>query len=193
LRSPTSPRGQEAIGKYTQQQIDAPTTAVAWSVVGQDRAEALAKLAIDEGGFGNYADKVTKIRNRVMGALAYIAGVKTVGVVEELPEKGLTKIAKPVGVVAALIPTTRPDATPPLKTLLQQDTRLGIADVEPFDGRVMSDNAFPTKVYFAGSPLHPANLVSIRVEWLGGVFLSWKSSHQSQICRHKRLYYQEPL
>ncbi|MGH8521544.1 MAG: aldehyde dehydrogenase family protein, partial [Gammaproteobacteria bacterium] len=111
-------QAQEAIERYTQQQVDALTTAVAWSVVRQDRAEALAKLAVDEGGFGNYADKVTKIRNRVMGTLADIAGVKTVGVVEERPEKGLIKIAKPVGVVAALIPTTGPDATPPLKTLL---------------------------------------------------------------------------
>jgi len=111
-------QAQEAIETYTQQQVDALTTAVAWSIVRQDRAEALAKLAVDEGGFGNYADKVTKIRNRVMGTLADIAEVKTVGVVEERPEKGLIKIAKPVGVVAALIPTTGPDATPPLKTLL---------------------------------------------------------------------------
>jgi acyl-CoA reductase-like NAD-dependent aldehyde dehydrogenase len=111
-------QAQQTIERYTQQQVDALTTAVAWSVVRQDRAEALAKLAVDEGGFGNYPDKVTKIRNRVMGTLADIASVKTVGVVEEIPEKGLIKIAKPVGVVAALIPTTGPDATPPLKTLL---------------------------------------------------------------------------
>ena len=111
-------QAQEAIETYTQQQVDALTAAVAWSVVRQDRAEALAKLAVDEGGFGNYADKVTKIRNRIMGTLADIASVKTVGVVEEIPDKGLLKIAKPVGVVAALIPTTGPDATPPLKTLL---------------------------------------------------------------------------
>ena len=111
-------QAQETIERYTQQQVDALTTAVAWSVVRQDRAEALAKLAVDEGGFGNYPDKVTKIRNRVMGTLADIASVKTVGVVEEIPEQGLIKIAKPVGVVAALIPTTGPDATPPLKTLL---------------------------------------------------------------------------
>lgn len=78
----------------------------------------MAKLAVDEGGFGNYPDKVTKIRNRIMGTLADIARVKTVGVVEEIPEQGLIKIAKPIGVVAALIPTTGPDATPPLKTLL---------------------------------------------------------------------------
>ena len=111
-------QAQETIERYTQQQVDALTTAVGWSVVRQDRVEALAKLAVDEGGFGNYPDKVTKIRNRVMGTLADIASVKTAGVVEEIPEQGLIKIAKPVGVVAALIPTTGPDATPPLKTLL---------------------------------------------------------------------------
>jgi sulfoacetaldehyde dehydrogenase len=111
-------QAQEAIETYTQQQVDALTTAVAWSVVRQDRAEALARRAVDEGGFGNYTDKVSKIRNRIMGTLADIASVQTVGIVEALPEKGLVKIAKPVGVVAALIPTTGPDATPPLKTLL---------------------------------------------------------------------------
>ncbi len=111
-------RAQSAIEGYSQSEVDTLTTAVAWSVVRQGRAEALARLAVNEGGFGNYSDKVTKIRNRVMGTLADIATVKTVGVVEELPEKGLIKIAKPVGVVAALIPTTGPDATPPLKTLL---------------------------------------------------------------------------
>jgi len=109
---------QEAIEGYSQEQVDNLTAAVAWSVVRQERAEALARLAVDEGGFGNYSDKVTKIRNRVMGTLADIANVKTVGIIEEIPERGLVKIAKPVGVVAALIPTTGPDATPPLKALL---------------------------------------------------------------------------
>ncbi len=111
-------KAQQVIENYSQQQIDRLTTAVAWSVVRQDRAEKLAKLAVDEGGFGNYDDKLTKIRNRVIGTLADMADVKTVGVIEEIPERGLVKIAKPVGVVAALIPTTGPDATPPLKTLL---------------------------------------------------------------------------
>lgn len=111
-------QAQAQIADYTQAQVDQLTTAIAWAVVRQDRAERLAQLAVDEGGFGNYADKVTKIRNRIMGTLADIATVKTVGVVEDIPEKGLIKIAKPVGVVAALIPTTGPDATPPLKTLL---------------------------------------------------------------------------
>ena len=106
-----------AIADYSQQQVDELVTAIAWAVVRPDNAQALAKLAVDEGGFGNYADKVTKINKRVTGVLHDMAGVRTVGVVEELPELGIVKIAKPVGVVAALIPTTGPDATPPVKTL----------------------------------------------------------------------------
>jgi sulfoacetaldehyde dehydrogenase len=106
-----------AVENYTQEQVDELVTAVAWAVVRKDRAEALARLAVDEGGFGNYQDKVTKIGKRVTGVLADMTGMRTVGVVEELPSAGLVKIAKPVGVVAALIPTTGPDATPPVKTL----------------------------------------------------------------------------
>jgi sulfoacetaldehyde dehydrogenase len=106
-----------AIEDYSQEQVDELVTAVAWAVVRKDHAEALARLAVDEGGFGNYADKVTKIGKRVTGVLADMTGMRTVGVVEELPGAGLVKIAKPVGVVAALIPTTGPDATPPVKAL----------------------------------------------------------------------------
>jgi sulfoacetaldehyde dehydrogenase len=110
-------RAQQAIAGANQERVDELVTAVAWSVVGKDRAEALARLAVDEGGFGNYADKVTKIQRRVLGVLADLQGLRTVGVVEQDRDRGLVKIAKPVGVVAALIPTTGPDATPPVKTL----------------------------------------------------------------------------
>ncbi len=108
---------QAAVAEYSQEQVDELVTAVAWAVARKDRAEALAQLAVDEGGFGNYADKVVKINKRVLGVLADMRSVRTVGVVEEDPGRGLVKIAKPVGVVAALIPTTGPDATPPVKAL----------------------------------------------------------------------------
>jgi sulfoacetaldehyde dehydrogenase len=108
---------QATIANWSQDQVDELVTAVAWSVARKDRAEALAQLAVDEGEFGNYADKVVKINKRVLGVLADMRSVRTVGVVEEDPDRGLVKIAKPVGVVAALIPTTGPDATPPVKTL----------------------------------------------------------------------------
>lgn len=110
-------RAQEAIATYDEDQVDTLLDAVAWAVVRKDRAETLARTAVDEGGFGTYDDKVTKIRKRVMGVLADMRGTRTVGVVEEDPDRGLVKIAKPVGVVAALIPTTGPDATPPVKAL----------------------------------------------------------------------------
>lgn len=108
---------QAAISHYTQEQADALVTAVAWAVVRPATAEDLARTAVDEGGFGTYDDKVTKIRRRVLGVLADMKNVRTVGVVEDEPANGLVKIAKPVGVVAALIPTTGPDANPPVKAL----------------------------------------------------------------------------
>ncbi len=108
---------QAAFADWTQEQVDELVTAVAWSVARKDRAESLAQLAVAEGSFGNYADKVVKINKRVLGVLADMRHVRTVGVVEEDPARGLVKIAKPVGVVAALIPTTGPDATPPVKAM----------------------------------------------------------------------------
>jgi sulfoacetaldehyde dehydrogenase len=108
---------QAAIDGYTQEKVDELVTAVAWSVARKDRAESLARLAVDEGGFGNYADKVVKINKRVLGVLRDMRSVRTVGVIDDDTEHGITTIAKPVGVVAALIPTTGPDATPPVKTL----------------------------------------------------------------------------
>ncbi|WP_197033028.1 aldehyde dehydrogenase family protein [Thiomonas sp. FB-Cd] len=106
---------QEAISQYTQEQVDALVLAVGWNVV--KNKEALARAAVDEGGFGNYESKVMKIRNRVTGTIRDMQGQKTVGVCEEIPERGIVKIAKPVGVIAALIPTTGPDATPPVNAL----------------------------------------------------------------------------
>ncbi len=106
---------QAAIENFTQEDADALATSVGWRVY--KSREALAKLAVEEGGFGNVPDKITKIALRVLGTLADMASIRTCGIVEEDPARGLVKIAKPVGVIAALIPTTGPDATPPVKAL----------------------------------------------------------------------------
>ncbi len=108
-------QAQSQINAYTQEEVDELVTSIAWNVI--KNKEELARMAVDEGGFGNYEDKVTKIYNRVTGTLADMRSIKTVGVVEELPNIGITKIAKPVGVIGALIPATGPDATPPVKAL----------------------------------------------------------------------------
>ena len=108
---------QSEIAEWDADRVHELTTAVAYAVARKDRAEALARLAVDEAGFGNYDDKVTKIERRVLGVLSDLRETPTVGVVEEDPARGLVKIAKPVGVVAGLVPTTGPDATPPVKAL----------------------------------------------------------------------------
>jgi len=115
---------QAAIESYTQEQADGLATSVGWQVY--KSREALAKLAVEEGGFGNVPDKITKIALRVLGTLADMALVKTCGIVEEDAARGLIKIAKPVGVIAALIPTTGPDATPPVKALAALKARNAI-------------------------------------------------------------------
>jgi sulfoacetaldehyde dehydrogenase len=115
---------QAAIEGYTQEEADALATSVGWQVY--KSREALAKLAVEEGGFGNIPDKITKIALRVLGTLADMASVKTCGIIEEDPARGLLKIAKPVGVIAALIPTTGPDATPPVKALAALKARNAI-------------------------------------------------------------------
>ncbi len=115
---------QAAIECYTQEEADALAISVGWQVY--KSREALAKLAVQEGGFGNVPDKITKIGLRVLGTLADMASVKTCGVVEEDTARGLIKIAKSVGVIAALIPTTGPDATPPVKALAAVKARNAI-------------------------------------------------------------------
>lgn len=108
---------QTVVDDWSAERTRELTTAVAYSVARKDRAEELGGLAVDEAGFGNHADKVTKIERRVLGVLTDLRNTTTVGVVSEDPERGITLIAKPVGVVAALVPTTGPDATPPVKAL----------------------------------------------------------------------------
>jgi sulfoacetaldehyde dehydrogenase len=115
---------QAAIEFYTQEEADALAISAGWQVY--KSRELLAKLAVEEGSFGNVPDKITKIALRVLGTLADIASIKTCGVVEEDPARGLTKIAKPVGVIAALIPTTGPDAIPPVKALAALKARNAI-------------------------------------------------------------------
>ncbi len=108
-------QAQSQISAYTQEEVDELVASIAWNVI--KNREELARIAVEEGGFGNYEDKVAKIYNRVTGTLADMQSIKTVGVVEELPDIGIIKIAKPVGVIGALIPATGPDATPPVKAL----------------------------------------------------------------------------
>ncbi|MCM3568047.1 acylating sulfoacetaldehyde dehydrogenase [Neobacillus mesonae] len=97
---------------YSQEQVDEVVQAVAWAIYKPGHAEKLAEIALKDTGLGRYEDKVTKKRRKTLGTLRDLKGEKSVGIINIDEAKGITEIAKPVGVVAAVVPSTNPGATP---------------------------------------------------------------------------------
>ncbi len=102
---------QKQVENWSQEQIDELIAAAGWEVYKMESAIACATLAREETGLGVYEDKLLKHQKKILGTLRDLHGVKSVGVLEEIPEKGLIKIIKPVGVVGALIPVTNPTSS----------------------------------------------------------------------------------
>ena len=102
----------------SQARVDEAVTAIAWAIYKPENARELAELAVEDTGLGNVPDKITKNTRKTFGALRDLLRAKTVGLIEEDPAKGLVKYAKPVGVVAAVCPSTNPAATPANKAML---------------------------------------------------------------------------
>ena len=102
---------QEQIEFWSQERVDEMVAAVGWEVYRKDHAEACARLAADETGMGVYEHKLAKHQKKTLGTLRDLCGLKTVGVIEENQEKGLLKIAKPIGVLGALTPVTNATST----------------------------------------------------------------------------------
>ena len=100
-----------------QEQVDQLIRAMVYSVARNDRAEALARFAVEETRLGNYEGKHLKMQRKTRAALMDILGEKSIGIIEEDPARQIVKIAKPVGVIGALSPSTNPEATPVLKAI----------------------------------------------------------------------------
>ena len=101
-----------------QARADEAVTAVAWSLYKPEHARELAEMAVADTGLGNVADKIIKNQRKTFGTLRDLLRARTVGVIEEDPARGLVKYAKPVGVVAAVTPSTNPAATPVNKAMM---------------------------------------------------------------------------
>lgn len=108
---------QQQIEHYTQEQVDELIRAMVWSVARLDRSEEIAKFTVEETQLGNYEGKFLKIHRKTRATLMDIINDKSVGVIEEDLERNLIKIAKPVGVIGALSPSTNPEATPVIKSI----------------------------------------------------------------------------
>ena len=101
---------------FSQEQVDAIIAAMAQAA--RTHSERLAQMAVEETGYGNVRDKIAK--NLLNSDLLHqkIAPLKTIGVLGEKPEVGITELAVPVGVVAAVLPTTNPTSTAFFKCLI---------------------------------------------------------------------------
>ena len=112
-----SRKAQAQIEHYTQEQVDELITTMVWSVARPEVAEKIARHTVEETALGNYEGKYLKIFRKTRATLFDIINDKSVGVIEEDKERNLVKIAKPIGVIGALSPTTNPEATPVIKAI----------------------------------------------------------------------------
>lgn len=117
-------KAQQEFSKYTQEQVDKIFQAAA--IAANQNRILLAKMAVEETGMGIVEDKV--IKNHYAAEYVYnkYKDIKTCGVLEQDDNYGIKKIAEPIGVIAAVIPTTNPTSTAIFKTLIALKTRNGI-------------------------------------------------------------------
>lgn len=107
---------QRKLASYTQQEIDTIVAAVAEA--GRNAADHLARMAAGETGMGRVESKIAKNRFAVENVYRSIRDMKTTGIVRHDTETGCYEIAQPVGVIAAIIPTTNPTSTTLFKALV---------------------------------------------------------------------------
>jgi sulfoacetaldehyde dehydrogenase len=102
---------------HDQARTDEVVAAAGWAIMEPARNRELAELAVSDTGIGNVEDKVRKNHRKTLGLLRDLQGAKSVGVIAEDPARGLVEIARPVGVVCAVTPSTNPAATPANKII----------------------------------------------------------------------------
>ena len=117
-------QAQSLLAELSQEQIDAIVTAMADAVT--PHAEVLARLAVEETGYGVVADKVQKNLFSSRQVYDFIKPMKTVGVVNRIEDKKIIEIGEPFGVVAAIVPSTNPTSTAIYKVLIALKARCAI-------------------------------------------------------------------
>jgi sulfoacetaldehyde dehydrogenase len=105
----TARRAMQQIADYDQGTVDRICQAVAWATANRDTSIRLANMSVDESGMGG---REPSRRGKVLGILRDALRQKSMGVIEEIPDKGIVKYAKPAGVICSLIPVTSPYITP---------------------------------------------------------------------------------
>ena len=108
---------QRVADGYSQARVDELVAAAGWAIMEPARNRELAELAVADTGIGNVEDKVRKNHRKTLGLLRDLQGARSVGVIHEDTARGMVEIARPVGVVCAITPSTNPGATPANKII----------------------------------------------------------------------------
>lgn len=104
---------QKILESYNQEEIDRLTAAIGYEMcMNEELMERLAVLAFEETNLGDIPSKIAKVRGKGRQMWYDLKDQKTIGVVEEIPEKGLVRLVKPVGVIGSLVPSTQPEQHP---------------------------------------------------------------------------------
>ena len=117
---------QVAFATASQEGADAAVRALAWAIYRPENASELATLAVADTSLGNVADKIVKKQRKTFGTLRDLLRAKSVGMIEKITREGIVKYAKPIGVVAAVTPSTNPGATPVNKAMMAMKGRNAI-------------------------------------------------------------------
>lgn len=108
---------QRIYDTWSQEQVDMAVTAAGWAIIEPGRNRELAALAVADTDVGNVEDKVRKNHRKTLGLLRDLQGARSVGVIAQDHARGIVEIARPVGVVCAVTPSTNPGATPANKII----------------------------------------------------------------------------
>ena len=108
---------QRVYETWSQEQVDMVVAAAGWAIIEPARNRELAELAVADTGIGNVQDKLRKNHRKTFGLLRDLQHARSVGVISEDAVTGIVEIARPVGVVCAITPSTNPGATPANKII----------------------------------------------------------------------------
>lgn len=113
-----SKAAQKIAEGFSQRKVDELAAAIVYTLSRHELAKQIAENCVAETNIGNVDSKIAKLTKKMPAVFYQVKSQKTVGVIDRIPEMGIIKIAKPVGVIGALVPSTNPEATPVFKGVL---------------------------------------------------------------------------
>ena len=117
-------KAQSIAAEFSQEKVDELAAAITWEIVAdKDLVHELAEFSFAESRLGDVPSKFAKVSVKCRGIFYDVKNVKSVGIVEEIPEKGLIRIAKPVGVIGSLVPSTQAEMHPIVQAIFAVKAR----------------------------------------------------------------------